>query len=117
MTEWKDGAPVLPVELGTHATAYAEHLFVSHTGRDMLGCRYRQVPWPLAARVLRYREAEPWCVDSYRDNGLVCDITTPAYHGESAYLHRLAAILCDDSEAFRVLHWCVHNLGGNHATQ
>jgi hypothetical protein len=25
-------------------------------------------------------------------------------------LHRLAAILADDAEAFRVLHWCVDNL-------
>ena len=69
-------------------------------------------PWTDAAERLRYREGEPWCVDSERDNGLICDTTTPAYHGTPSYLHRLAAILCDDAEAFRVLWWCVTNLGG-----
>ena len=72
----------------------------------------RLIPWPDAAERLRYRDGEPWCVDSERDNGLICDTTTPAYHGTPSYLHRLAAILCDDAQAFLVLHWCVTNLGG-----
>jgi len=27
-------------------------------------------------------------------------------------LHSYAVILCDDAEAFCILHWCIHNLGG-----
>jgi hypothetical protein len=27
------------------------------------------------------------------------------------YLHRLAAILCDDAEAVRVLYQCIHEFG------
>ena len=71
------------------------------------------IPWPDAAERLRYREGEPWCfayideimcVDANQMPDPVDDYTLP--------LHRLAAILCDNGEKFRVLHWCLHNLGG-----
>ena len=68
------------------------------------------VCWSKAAERLRYREGEPWCVDDEWDNGLICDTTTLSYHGTPSYLHRLAAILCDGADEFRVLHWCIHNM-------
>ena len=71
------------------------------------------VPWPDAAKLLQYREGEPWCVakgEWNKSKELVCGSDYwPEIH-EVEPLHRLAAILCDDAEAFRVLHWCVTNL-------
>ena len=31
----------------------------------------------------------------------------------AALLYSTDKIICDDAEAFQVLHWCVYNLGGN----
>jgi len=64
-------------------------------------------PWSDVAYRLRYREGEPWCAEGDYDE-IVCvrgSATAPEYT-----LHRLAAILCDDTTCFRVLHWCVENL-------
>ena len=122
MAEWEDGAPVLPVQLSEGVTATRGGLWIRDGlpvatpdlfadywwwPNDATSC----ISWADAAEHLQYQEGEPWCVDSERDNGLICDATTPAYHGTPSYLHRLAAILCDGADEFRVLHWCVHNFG------
>lgn len=70
--------------------------------------------WPDAAERLRTREDEPYCfvVSHYEgEDSIICD-TAPGPTPIGYSLYRLAAILCDDAEAFNVLHWCVHNLGG-----
>lgn len=67
--------------------------------------------WREAKHLLAYRDGEPWSIDDVR--GIYCGVVgdEPLDENET-YLHRLAAILCDTAEQFRVLHWCVHNLGG-----
>jgi hypothetical protein len=75
------------------------------------------VYWPDAAERLRYREGEPYCElyigELGRTGFLRCEppFTNPG--DDCIALHRLTAILADDVEAFRVLHWCVTELGGN----
>ena len=69
------------------------------------------LPWPDAARRLRYREGEPWCRNA-RDGFVNCGWWDLLPFASEDCLHRLAAILCDDAETFCVLHWCVINLGG-----
>ena len=71
------------------------------------------VSWEDAAEALLYCEGDPWCHD-YID-AIVCydPHTTPNAKGVSNPLNRLAAVLCDDGDAFRILHWCVNNLGGD----
>jgi hypothetical protein len=80
------------------------------------GDRIYTWPWSDVAYRLRYREGEPWChvfMDVDGDEDIVCRNIAPwASVPKGSILHRLAAILCDDAEAFRVLHWCVTNLGG-----
>jgi hypothetical protein len=72
----------------------------------------RLIPVPDAAERLRYREGEPSVMYDamYNDTSL----REPGWEfiempGRLA-LHRLAAILCDDAEGFRVLHFCINNL-------
>lgn len=75
------------------------------------------IPWPDAAERLHYRECEPWCREHHHErHAIVCmqGVDGTKSHYDGAVLHRLAAILCDDGEAFKVLHWCVHNLGGSY---
>ena len=98
------------------------HVTLQWLGRDRLsGYAGRIFDWPDAAERLRYREGEPWCTSSYGaiTPAIVCYPGTNKATGLSGYifgepikdnpLHRLAAILCDDAQAFRVLHWCVTN--------
>jgi len=105
----------LPYQLSTLAVAHYATLEITdwafsdwlNTHPEGLGERYYS--WDDARRLLKYREGEPWCHDTAR--GILCvpgDETNDTWIG----LHRLAAILCDDAEGFRVLQWCVHNLGG-----
>jgi len=71
------------------------------------------ITWPDAAERLQYREGEPWCFwHNETDTGeAVVELAShPNCRELFPTLHRLAAILCDDAEAFRVLHWCIHNL-------
>jgi hypothetical protein len=78
------------------------------------------VRWPDAAARLRYREGEPWCGLTEGDDyewSMWCEIGLPNAHGREYALHRIAAILCDDANAFRMLHWCVENLGGEEKNQ
>ena len=73
------------------------------------------LPWPDAAKRLRYRDGQPWCMVlewETSDGGLVPMIVCGTETADGYALQRLAAILCDDAEAFRMLHWCVNNLGG-----
>lgn len=73
------------------------------------------IKWPDVAERLRYREGEPWATVSDRDDDMpvACGYGDPKEWGgtDAAYtLHRITAILCDDAEAFRVLHWCIYNI-------
>ena len=65
--------------------------------------------WPDAADRLRYRKGEPWCA-RYTPSSGTYNGTSIMGPEDGPILRRLAAILCDDSNAFCVLHWCVHNL-------
>jgi hypothetical protein len=67
------------------------------------------VPWLTVAQCLRYREGEPGIqCDPWGNLSLIASSESANLLSER--LHRLAAIICDDAEAFRVLHWCVENL-------
>ena len=69
------------------------------------------IGWDEARVLLRYREGEPWASTETSSRSIVSGIHRWGFMDSYAMLHRLAAILCDDAEAFRVLHWCVENLG------
>lgn len=72
------------------------------------------IPWPDAAERLRYREGEPWCFwHNETDTGeAVVELAShPNCRELFPTLHRLAAIMCDDAEAFRVLHFCITQFG------
>jgi len=102
MVQWEMAAK-LPYTITTGVTATREGLCISVLDRPWL-------TWPDVAERLRYREGENFCflVNHYEgDESIVCE-TPPGPVGPS--LHRLAAILCDDAEGFRVLHYCIHNL-------
>jgi len=117
--------PTLPYELTKGVTATREGLIVDKQHAlypwvklhgsvkvwplDYNAQPYRVWKWPQAAKHLRYREGEPWChVDGIAQ-------TIECHTGRALYLHaalhRLAALLCDDAEAFRTLRWAIHNLG------
>lgn len=75
-------------------------------------------PWDTAAERLRYQEGQPWCrVKSKLDIGIECLPGSPHErlgtmpHRKEKALDRFAAILCDDAFAFRVLYWCITELG------
>ena len=71
------------------------------------------VSWEDAAEALRYRDGDPWCHD-YIDAIFCYDpYISPNAKGVSNPMNRLAAVLCDDGNAFRVLYRCIHNLGGS----
>jgi hypothetical protein len=106
----------LPYTLTAGVTATREGLEITDTVLSMF-FRERHtaayggyfIRWRYAAERLRYRDGEPWCAEGDYDE-IVC-VRGSALPPEYA-LHRLAAILCDDAEAFRVLHWCVTEMGG-----
>lgn len=122
----------LPYELTKGVTATREGLIVDPVegASDWLtdaigydgaweyyGVTAMRIAWRYVAESLRYREGEPWCiVIGDKTHGIDCfadGFTIPNQNRVQMVLHRLAAILCDDAEAFRVLHWYIHNLGGN----
>jgi hypothetical protein len=69
------------------------------------------LPWGETAERLCYREGEPWCYGG-KDH-IVCGNETERkiLSGWVFSLHRLAAILCDDAQAFMVLHQCIQEYG------
>lgn len=111
--------PQLPYKLSEGVTATREGLVISEPMYCALYSlaylqapferKGRVIPWADVAERLRYREGEPWCwLDGHKI--VLCDSDMKRVAGDVA-LHRLAAILVDDAEAFRVLHYCVTNLG------
>jgi len=98
----------------------AEHLVESLFVGEWLSHNDWGVSWPDAAERLRYREGMGWCQLSdfehiYTGDTHVNIVCFPGnYHTGKPALHRLAAILCDDAEAFGILHECVTELGGRH---
>lgn len=93
--------------------AQAIMLAESHQPQIMVGMQ-TAFRWPDAAERLRYREGEPYCElyigELGRTGFLRCEppFTNPG--NDCIALHRLAAILADDAEGFRILWWCIHNL-------
>jgi len=111
--------PQLPYTLTKGVTATQEGLVFDRTPLVQLfgdpewlpfGADGYIVSWPDAAERLKYRDGEPWCYGG-KDH-IVCGNETEIgiLDGWVISLHRLAAVLCDDAEGFRVLHWCVHSL-------
>lgn len=111
----------LPYELTKDVTATREGLrigirnqpamasLLSAIGRSRIYTGMQTVfPWEYLKPVLRYRKGEPWCAPV--GGGIVCGMTNLIDQDRDGVLLRLAAILCDDAEAFRVFHWCIHNL-------
>ena len=75
-------------------------------------------PWKEAAKYLCYEEGKPWLMRSDTEYGrggsaLICG-TKPKKEQPPTrrLLNRIAAILCDDEEGFKILHWCLTTLGG-----
>ena len=100
---------VLVIEWGNPIATFFDN------ARKELGKSEWLVPWPDAAARLRYQESEPWCwADHKISNAITCsnELLLIRDNEYPVSLHRLAAILCDDAEAFRVLHWCVTEMGG-----
>ena len=104
------------------ALRYTEHLaqFFTHTQKTATWVSYIPRPymlfvtWPDAAEGLRYRKGEPWCKALFDQlNAIECVGTERLPRKSTPALSRLAAILCNDADAFRVLHWCIYNLGGD----
>lgn len=85
--------------------------------------QWRLVSWPDAAERLHYREGEPWCTSS--DGGftreIVCHSAKRKPIGVIGFifgepikdnpLHRLAAIICEDADAFHILYDCIEEFG------
>jgi len=67
------------------------------------------IEWPDVVQVFRYREGEPWCHAETGSAVVIC--VSPEYADVAPIirtkLRRLAAIIVDDAEAFRVLHRCI----------
>lgn len=120
--KWIDGAPVLPCRLSEGITATWEGLSIDAIKSDATIYRAiiwwaqednlmqtTTILWPDVAERLRYREGEPWCTPEESD--IFCGYGNRGPYESSSVLHRLAVILCDDADAFRVLYWCAHSLG------
>jgi len=112
---------VWATEYGIESTPEMNEVFMVYGGATLTNGRktfshsdpvswMTYLSWHEAKQLLEYRDGEPWCHDTAR--GILCvpgDETNDTWIG----LHRLAAILCDTAEQFRVLHWCVQNLGAS----
>ena len=66
------------------------------------------ISWPIIAERLRYRKGKPWCAPE--ENDIYCGSGRVDERELQNALHRLAAILCDGAEEFRMLYWCLGNL-------
>lgn len=77
----------------------------NYAGRDGYNYIHR---WSQVAERLRYRRGEAACYADAISTSMICIKNRPLYSERA--LCRLAAVLCDDSDAFRTLHWCIHNL-------
>ena len=68
------------------------------------------IPHPSAAKVLRYQKGRPYCVD---DTIGVLTLTED-FESSGDRLNDVANIIVRGSaQSFRVLHWCIAELGGN----
>lgn len=120
-----DNTPQLPCVLSRGVLATREGLIfhpnapiamaacIAAEGHEVINVGMRTTwTWPDAAERLRYREGEPYC-ELFDVQSIFRNETPYQAISEGAMqLHRLAAILCKDTEAFSALHWCIHNLGG-----
>ena len=82
------------------------------TKRDCLGyCLQWKTSWDWfhVSELLRYRQGEPGIVVQ-GGTGYLVQSDAELIASFDFALHRLAAILCDDADAFRVLHWCLCDL-------
>jgi hypothetical protein len=117
----------LPYTLTTGVTATREGL-VAHDNFNCFLCddgeeewyeRYdeyqgrwglRLVPWPDVAERLRYRKGEPGAIVLIWTSKVVSRgfVTIVEHRGDLNYI---ASIIAPLPDAFRVLHWCIENLG------
>lgn len=118
----------LPYTLIKGVTATREGLVIEwghpvvtffNDARKDLGMSQWTVSWPDAAKRLRYRESEVSVMYDAMYNEIVLRESEWEFIAipERLVLARLAAILCDDAEGFRVLHWCISNLGGENTDE
>jgi len=110
----------LPYKLSEGVIATKNGLFIDNQREwliDALGCAptgfHRDgytIIWPEIAPYLRYREGEPWCYSFY--GNVICGKPGVPEATHILYrLHRLAAILCDSAEAFRILYEAIKEFG------
>lgn len=84
--------------------------------RDDIGCIDTAIimSWPDAAERLQYRDGEPYCesfISFGRAGNLICCPSGEGAASAGIQLHRVATILCDDAEGFKILHWCITEFG------
>jgi hypothetical protein len=108
----------LPYELTEGVIATEEGLLISNVKRFYLAQLLQVtsepgeicIPWPDAADRLHYRDGKPWCYEFH--GSIICGKSgVPKTVHILHQLHRIAAILCEDAEAFRVLHACIEEFG------
>ena len=109
----------LPYELSPGAWAHERGLrFDNGLLREFMGaplnfeyCEFL-LSWPDAAKQLCYREGEPWCWYWPEFDRVALEPSSQELLDDSiAALHRTAAILCDHTHAFTVLHECIERYG------
>lgn len=67
--------------------------------------------WSDVAKPLRYREGQPCAWIAQDRDPIYCGMKVNEEWRISC-LHRFAALICDNANAFRVLYWCITELGG-----
>lgn len=67
--------------------------------------------WWEAAKRLRYQEGQPCAWIAQDRDPIYCGMKVNEEWRISC-LHRVAALICDNANAFRVLYWCITELGG-----
>ena len=92
-------------ESGDYRSSLSALVESAGSSREILGFK-RMIAWHGLAKRLRYREGEPWCATQ----GAVIICVSGKCHRQDP-LHRLAAILCDDAKAFRILYEAIEEFG------
>ena len=113
---------ILPYQLTKGVIATRDGLDMSNAAKWMMeplapnmcgSHRYSwTIPWPDVSKVLYYQEGKPitWTTNTMELTVNYSSWTPNHAHGIA--LDRISAMLTRDAEAFRVLHWCVTELGG-----
>lgn len=75
-------------------------------------------PWKEAANYLRHKPGNPGCGIGNSDlpqhyQVIECYPATWRLENDDKVLNRIVAVLADNAQAFGILYWCVHELGGS----